>query len=94
MQEFLCVFFLSFKSFVSEGDLHLLFFPVNSSGAIFSDFCSVWKCAVDVIFDNCADVFEILNDSGEYFWLFYGIIFSFYSPYLLSKAVIVEVKLY
>lgn len=31
-------FFLSLKSFVSEDDLHLLFFPMNSSGAKFSVF--------------------------------------------------------
>lgn len=68
---------LSFKPFVSADDLHLLFFPMNSSGAKFSDFCSMWKCAIDMIFDNCADVFEILNDGGNilgffmvYFFLF------------------------
>lgn len=83
-----------FKPFVSEDDLHLLFFPMSSSGAKFSDFCSVWKRAIDMIFDNCADVFEILNDSREYFWLFFlWCIFSLFSPYLLSKAVIVEIKL-
>lgn len=54
---------------MSEDDLHLLFFPMNSSGAKSSDFCS-WKHAIDMIFDNCADVFEIFNDSREYFWLF------------------------
>lgn len=63
-------FLLSFKAFVNVDDLHLLFFPMNSSGAKFSDFCSVWKCAIDMIFDNCADVFEILNDR-EYFWGFF-----------------------
>lgn len=80
---------------MSEDGLHLLFLPMNSSGAKFSDFCSMWKCATAVIFDNCADVFEVSNDSRDYFWLFYGVIFSFsfFSPYLLSKAVIVEVKL-
>lgn len=62
---------------MSEDDLHLLFFPMNSSGAKFSDFCSVWKCAIDMIFDNCADVFEILNESAEYFGLFYGVFFLF-----------------
>lgn len=28
-----------------------------------------------MIFDNCADVFEILNDSREYFWLFLMVYF-------------------
>lgn len=64
-------FFLSFKSFLSEDDLHLLFFPLNSSGAKFSGFCSVWKYAIDMIFDNCADGFEIWNDSREYLWLLF-----------------------
>lgn len=50
-------FLLSFKAFVAVDDLHLLFFLMNSSGAKFSDFCSVWKCEIDMIFDNCADVF-------------------------------------
>lgn len=59
------------RSFVSEDDTHLLgcFFPVNSSGAKFSDFCSVWKCTLDILFANCADVFVILNDSRESFLL-------------------------
>lgn len=72
LEGFFSFFFLSVKSFVSEDDLHLLgfFFPVNISGAKFSDFCSVWKCATALIFDNRAVVFGILNDSREYFWLF------------------------
>lgn len=64
-------FFLSFKAFVSVDDLHLLFFPMNSFGVKCSDFCSVWKCVIDMVFDTCADVFEIFNDSREYFWLFF-----------------------
>lgn len=54
------------------------FFPVNISGAKFSDFCSMWKCATALIFDNHAVDFGILNDSREYFWLFYGVIFFFF----------------
>lgn len=52
---------------MSEDDLHLHFFPMKTLGQNFLIFV---LCAVDMIFDNCADVFEVLNDNKEYFWLF------------------------
>lgn len=58
----------SFQSSVSEDDIPIFFFfPVNSSGGSFSDFYTVWKCAIDIVFDACADVFRILNNGRESF---------------------------
>lgn len=70
--------------------------PMNSSGANFSDLFSVWKCAINISFDNCANVFGIFNNSRESFLLFLwcGLFsFSLFFPHLLSKAVSVEVEL-
>lgn len=60
-------FFSFVKSFVSEDDRHLHFFPMKALGQNFLIFV---LCAIDMIFDNCADVFEVLNDNREYFCLF------------------------